>query len=78
LQDFVWGPILEILPKLTAFGIASDRKLALAYHPDKNQGQAAEVAAEKFKEVATAYGILQDPDKRRRYDAGTHISQNIT
>ncbi|CAL8468257.1 g7796 [Coccomyxa elongata] len=46
------------------------RKLALAYHPDKNQGETAEVAAEKFKEIATAYSILEDPEKRRRYDAG--------
>ncbi|BDA43789.1 probable chaperone protein DnaJ at N-terminal half [Coccomyxa sp. Obi] len=46
------------------------RKLALAHHPDKNQGETAEVAAEKFKEIATAYSILEDPEKRRRYDAG--------
>ncbi len=49
----------------------ADRKLALAYHPDKNQGETAEVAAGKFKEIATAYSILEDPEKRRRYDAGT-------
>ncbi|CAK0779934.1 hypothetical protein CVIRNUC_004893 [Coccomyxa viridis] len=44
------------------------RKLALAYHPDKNQGAQAEAAAEKFREVSTAYGILSDADKRARYD----------
>ncbi len=48
----------------------ADRKLALAYHPDKNQGETAESAAEKFKEIATAHSILSDPEKRRRYDAG--------
>ena len=46
----------------------ADRKLALAYHPDKNQGAQAEAAAEKFRELSTAYGILSDEDKRRRYD----------
>lgn len=46
----------------------ADRKLALAYHPDKNQGAQAEAAAEKFREVSTAYGILSDEDKRQRYD----------
>ncbi|EIE19270.1 DnaJ-domain-containing protein [Coccomyxa subellipsoidea C-169] len=46
------------------------RKLALAHHPDKNQGETAESAAEKFKEIATAHSILGDPEKRRRYDAG--------
>eukprot|EP00898_Chlorokybus_atmophyticus_P007481 jgi/Chlat1/7734/Chrsp66S07208 len=45
------------------------RKLALKFHPDKNTG-AVEEAAEKFKEVAYAHGILSDPNKRRQYDAG--------
>ena len=42
------------------------RKLALQYHPDKNPGDTA--AEEKFKEAAEAYGVLSDPEKRRRYD----------
>lgn len=44
------------------------RKLALQYHPDKNPGDEAAVA--KFKEVATAYEVLSDPQKRASYDAG--------
>lgn len=46
------------------------RKLALQYHPDRNQGNAA--AEEKFKEAAEAYAILSDPDKRARYDRFGH------
>jgi curved DNA-binding protein len=43
------------------------RRLALRYHPDHNPGDAG--AEDRFKEVAEAYGVLSDPDKRRRYDA---------
>ena len=46
------------------------RKLAVQYHPDKNPGDKA--AEEKFKEIAEAYGILSDSDKRQRYDQFGH------
>jgi curved DNA-binding protein len=42
------------------------RKLALKYHPDRNQGDAA--AEEKFKEINEAYQVLSDDDKRAHYD----------
>ncbi|XP_069938993.1 dnaJ homolog subfamily C member 5 isoform X7 [Cherax quadricarinatus] len=42
------------------------RKLALKYHPDKNPDNPE--AAEKFKEVNHAHGILSDPTKRNIYD----------
>jgi molecular chaperone DnaJ len=42
------------------------RRLAREHHPDVNADPAAE---ERFKEVAGAYEILSDPDKRARYDA---------
>ncbi len=46
------------------------RKLAMQYHPDRNQGNAA--AEEKFKECSEAYQVLSDPDKRAAYDRYGH------
>jgi len=43
------------------------RKLAMQYHPDRNQGN-EKWANEKFKEINEAYGVLGDPEKRKQYD----------
>jgi molecular chaperone DnaJ len=42
------------------------RKLAMQYHPDKNQGD--NEAEEKFKAVNEAYQVLSDDEKRAIYD----------
>jgi len=44
----------------------SYRKLALQYHPDRNQGDRQ--AEQKIREVNAAYEILGDPDARKTYD----------
>ena len=48
------------------------RKLAVQFHPDKNPGN--KEAEEKFKEIAEAYAILSDADKRARYDRYGHTA----
>jgi len=42
------------------------RKLAMQYHPDRNNG--SREAEEKFKEITEAYDVLRDPNKRAAYD----------
>jgi molecular chaperone DnaJ len=46
------------------------RKLAVKYHPDKNQGD--KEFEEKFKEINEAYEILSDEEKRAAYDRFGH------
>jgi molecular chaperone DnaJ len=42
------------------------RRLARQFHPDVNPGDG--IAAGRFREIAQAYEILGDPERRRRYD----------
>jgi len=44
----------------------SYRKLALKFHPDRNQGNAD--AEAKFKEISEAYAVLSDDEKKKQYD----------
>ena len=48
------------------------RKLAMKYHPDRNQGDKAKEAEEQFKEVKEAYEMLSDAKKRAAYDQFGH------
>ena len=48
------------------------RKLAMKYHPDRNQGDSAKAAEEKFKEAKEAYEMLSDAQKRAAYDQYGH------
>lgn len=48
------------------------RQLAVKYHPDKNPGD--KQSEERFKEVAEAYEVLSDPEKRAQFDRFGHRS----
>jgi molecular chaperone DnaJ len=48
------------------------RKLAMKFHPDRNQGEEAKKAEEKFKEAKEAYEMLSEPPKRAAYDQYGH------
>ncbi len=50
------------------------RKVALQFHPDRNQGDKA--AEEKFKEAAEAYEILSDAQKKSKYDQFGHAGMD--
>jgi molecular chaperone DnaJ len=45
---------------------AAYRKLAMRWHPDRNNG--SKEAEEKFKELTEAYDVLRDPHKRAAYE----------
>src|SRR6185312_12652337 len=47
------------------------RRLALQYHPDRNQ---APEATERFKEATEAYQVLSDAEKRSAYDRYGHAA----
>ncbi len=50
------------------------RKIAIKYHPDKNPDDPT--AEDKFKEAAEAYEVLNNPEKRQRYDRYGHQGVN--
>lgn len=52
----------------------SYRRLAMEFHPDRNQGDPS--AEEKFKEASEAYDVLSNAEKRQAYDAYGHAGVN--
>jgi molecular chaperone DnaJ len=54
----------------------SYRKLAMQCHPDRNPGD--KQAEEKFKELAEAYEVLSDSNKKQRYDQFGHAGVDST
>lgn len=65
LKDYY--KILEVAPQATPQEIKkSFRRLALQFHPDKNEGD--HLAEAQFKEIQEAYEILSDPDQRKEYN----------
>jgi DnaJ family protein B protein 11 len=42
------------------------RALSLKWHPDKNPDDKS--AVDKFTDISSAYEVLSDADKRRKYD----------
>jgi DnaJ-class molecular chaperone len=61
--------VLGVAPTASAADLqGAYRKLAKKLHPDLNPGNKA--AEDKFKEVASAYDLLSDEKRRKRFDAG--------
>jgi len=52
------------------------RKLALEWHPDKHNDANKEAAEAKFTEISEAYEVLNDDEKRRKYDNGEDIQMD--
>lgn len=67
--------VLGVDRNATAAEIATAyRKLAILHHPDKNPGD--EGAVTMFKQAAEAFEVLNDPEKRSRYDRFGHAGVN--
>jgi DnaJ-class molecular chaperone len=49
------------------------KRLAVAHHPDKAAPSERAAREEQFKEVAEAYEVLRDEEKRAAYDRGDDL-----
>ena len=50
------------------------KRLAVQHHPDKAPPAEREAAEAKFKEVAEAYEVLRDDERRAAYDRGDDVA----
>jgi len=67
MEELCYYEVLQVSKDATTTEIKKAyRKLALKYHPDKNQGD--KEAEEKFKIINEAYAVLSDDQKREIYD----------
>ena len=67
--------ILQVHPKAEKEIIdVAYRRLASKYHPDVSQ---VSNAAERMKQINTAYEVLSDPVKRAAYDAGRGVAPSM-
>lgn len=65
--------ILEVKKNATSIEIKKAyKKLALKYHPDKNNGE----PANKFYAISAAYTVLSDPDKKSKYDLFGYVNKD--
>lgn len=60
------------LPSLQAY-----RRLAQQYHPDKVSASEKEASEAKFRDIAEAYEVLSDDEKRGAYDRGDDLEQQM-
>lgn len=49
-------------------------KLAMKYHPDKNQGK----LTQQFREIKEAYDVLNNEASRMQYDNSEYLSEYFT
>jgi len=79
-QDINPYTVLSIPSTSSASEIRSAyRRLALLNHPDKTipQGISPEIATKRFQDLAFAYAVLSDENRRARYDATGSTSETI-
>ncbi len=68
--------VLEVTPVASLQEIKkSFRRLAVKYHPDKNNGD--QLAAARFVEIQEAYEVLSDPQKKRRIQLQSMVYAQI-
>lgn len=67
MEEFEYYEVLGVSRNAQADEIKQAyRKMAMKYHPDRNEGSSE--AEEKFKQINEAYQVLSDPQQRAIYD----------